>query len=46
MVYSENHARPIHSLCGQNADILIIKAGVPLGSKGLCGTGHHIRGNF
>jgi hypothetical protein len=26
-VYSENHMKPINTLCGQNAEILIIKAG-------------------
>jgi hypothetical protein len=26
-VYSENHTEPIHTLCGQNAEIPIVKAG-------------------
>jgi hypothetical protein len=26
-VNSENHMKPIHSLCGQNAELLILKAG-------------------
>jgi hypothetical protein len=26
-VYSENCAKPINTLCGQNAELLIIKAG-------------------
>jgi hypothetical protein len=26
-VYSENHAKPINTLCGQNSEMLIIKAG-------------------
>jgi hypothetical protein len=26
-VYSENHTKPINTLCGQNADLLIIKSG-------------------
>jgi hypothetical protein len=26
-VYSENHAKHINTLCGQNAELLIVKAG-------------------
>jgi hypothetical protein len=26
-VYSENHMKPINTLCGQNAELLIVKAG-------------------
>jgi hypothetical protein len=26
-VYSENHEKPINSLCGQNAELLIVKKG-------------------
>jgi hypothetical protein len=26
-VYSENHTRPINTLCGQNAELLIVKPG-------------------
>jgi hypothetical protein len=26
-VYSENHMKPINTLCGQNEELLIIKAG-------------------
>jgi hypothetical protein len=26
-VYSENHMKPINSLCGHNAELLIVKAG-------------------
>jgi hypothetical protein len=33
-VYSENRTEPINALCGQNADLVNIKAGV-LVSKGL-----------
>jgi hypothetical protein len=27
VVYSENHMKPINTLCGQNAELLIVKAG-------------------
>jgi hypothetical protein len=26
-VYNENHTKPINTLCGQNAEILIVKGG-------------------
>jgi hypothetical protein len=26
-VYSENHMKPINTLCGQNTELLIVKAG-------------------
>jgi hypothetical protein len=26
-VYSDSHTKPINTLCGQNAELLIIKAG-------------------
>jgi hypothetical protein len=26
-VYTENHTKPVSTLCGQNADLLIVKAG-------------------
>jgi hypothetical protein len=26
-VYSENHMKPMNLLCGQNAELLIVKAG-------------------
>jgi hypothetical protein len=26
-VYSENHMKPINTLCGQNAELQIVKAG-------------------
>jgi hypothetical protein len=26
-VYSENHTKPIDTLCGNNAELLIVKAG-------------------
>jgi hypothetical protein len=26
-VYSENHTKPINTLCGQNVELLFIKAG-------------------
>jgi hypothetical protein len=27
IVYSENHTKPMNTLCGQNAELLIIKVG-------------------
>jgi hypothetical protein len=26
-LYSENHMKPVSTLCGQNAELLIVKAG-------------------
>jgi hypothetical protein len=34
-VYCENHIKPINTLCGQNAESLIVKADGTLGFKGL-----------
>jgi hypothetical protein len=36
-VYSENHIKPINTLCGQNAELLTVKAtgkNLPLGYNG------------
>jgi hypothetical protein len=34
-VYSENHTKYIYTLCGQNAELLIVKAVVHIGTTGL-----------